>query len=382
MIWTSVIGQDRVKKQIVEIIRSGRLAHAYLFHGPDGVGKDAVAMELARVLLCERGELSACGTCSSCLKVRLNQHPDVWFIISLPRGKNEESDDPPMEKLSAGEVALVQEQLRLKGGNPYHRIVIPRSNVIKANSIRALRKGAALSTFSGRYRIVIISHAEEMSEEASNMLLKTLEEPGKGALFILTSSHPELLLPTIRSRCQLVRFDSLSAEEIQDALVGRGLAEAHHAALIARLALGSYTRAIDLLDEDIGNERREALEFIMNALGSSFIALVDQIQELTAGKDRDKLIRFLNLLLIWFRDALVLREEGEIISVDQRDELTRFVKRFPNANIRHLLEEIENAITSVERNVYMLFVLIQLSLRLKDLVHNDETRVYLREPIS
>ena len=375
MIWASVIGQDRVKKQLLEIIRSGRLAHAYLFHGDEGVGKDAMALELARVLLCEQQGVSACGECSSCVKIPKGQHPDVWLITSLPRGRNEAGEDPPLEKLSDDDVKIVREQLRLKAENPYHCITIPRSNVIKVNSIRAVRREATLSTFSGRRRVVIVLRAEEMGEEAANTLLKTLEEPLPGTMFILTSSHPDMLLPTIRSRCQSVRFESLTAENIQGALIGRGLAESHHAQLVARLALGSYTRALELLNEDINAERRAALEFIMNALGPSFIKLIDQIEELTSPGDRDRLIRFLNLLLVWFRDALVLREERAVINLDQHGELTRFVKKFPGAKLGRVLEEIDHAVFLVERNVYMMFVLVQLALRLRDCILNASSGV-------
>jgi len=365
MIWPSIIGQERVKRHLAEVLRSGRLPHAYLFSGSDGVGKDAMALELGRVLHCERQGMEACEECRSCVQLRSLQHPDVKLVCALPRHKDEQSDTPPLAKLSEQDINTIRDQLKLKGKNPYHRIAIPRANVIKINSIREVRRDSALSTFERRRRLVIISRAEEMGAEASNALLKTLEEPSGHTMLILTTSQPESLLPTIRSRCQTVRFDQLTAEEIEDALVRKNLAEKSRAELVSRLALGSFSRALELLGEDIAAERQDALAFVMNSLGSNFPRLMDQVEELSKSKDRDVLTRFLSLLLIWFRDALVLREGQKIISFDQKDELMRFTTKFPHANLAHVITEIERAIFLLQRNVYIVFVLLQLSIQLK-----------------
>lgn len=238
-VWPRVIGQRRVKGTLLAARRSGRLPHAYLFYGGEGVGKDAAALELARVLRCERGEDEACGVCPSCLRVSTMQHPDVRLIIALPRGAQEKDDDGPLAKLTEAEVRVVQEQLALKGADPYHRIQIPKANVIKVNSVREIRRESSMSTSDSRTRVFIISGADAMNDASANTLLKTLEEPPGDTMFILTTSRREALLPTILSRCQLVRFDPLTEEEITSALVGRGHMDAARAALLARLAGGA-----------------------------------------------------------------------------------------------------------------------------------------------
>jgi DNA polymerase-3 subunit delta' len=126
-----------VKETLLAARRSGRLPHAYLFYGGEGVGKDAAALELARVLRCERGGEEACGECSSCVRMATMQHPDVHLIIPLPRGSQEKDDDEPMAKLTEGDVRTVQEQLRLKGADPYHRIQIPRMSSRSTASVRS-----------------------------------------------------------------------------------------------------------------------------------------------------------------------------------------------------------------------------------------------------
>jgi len=367
MIWPAVIGQHRVKNQLRALLSAGRLAHAYLFHGEEGVGKDAMALQLAAVLHCEREGIEPCGSCKSCRMLARLQHPDVHLVFSLPTGQNESKGDAPFEKLTGPDLEAAREQIRLKAGDPYHRITIPRASLIRVNSIREIRREAMLSTSGSRRRVVIISRADEMNEEASNALLKILEEPTGNTLFLLTSAYPDRLLPTIRSRCHLVRFDVLSASEISERLIYDGVAteEAH---LVAHLSMGSYLRSRELLSEDVESERSLALEFIRLALGSSFTNLMARIDVLAAEKDRDRVIRFLNLVGLWFRDALVLREGRAILNADQRESLERFLARFPAADFPAIIDETDQAVSLVRRNGYIPLVLIRLSIRLKRII--------------
>lgn len=364
-LWPRVIGQHRVKGILLSALRARRLPHAYLFYGSDGVGKDAMALELARVLHCETNGEEACGTCSSCVRLQSMQHPDVKFVVALPVGKSEESDDPPLARLVEADLRVVQEQLLLKGRNPYHRVAIPRANVIKINSIREVRRHATMSAFSGRKKIVIISHAEEMGEPAANTLLKTLEEPSGDTLIILTTPQREALLPTIISRCQPVRFDTLTEDEICSALVAREGVPEEKAALVARLANGSYVRALELLADDVAGQRSAVVGFIRLALSANAVALVNQVDALSEGGDRDRVLNVLTLMLVWFRDALVLSRGGSIINVDQVEDLQRFVGRFPAADLVQVIAEVDRAISLVNKNVYIRLVLLQLCVALR-----------------
>lgn len=365
MIWQRVIGQERVKAQILELLKTGRLAHAYLFQGDDGVGKDAMAIQLARAIHCSESGFEPCGTCPSCLKLASLQHPDVHLLFSLPVGKDEKKGDLPMEKLSGPEVDAVREQIRLKGKNPYHRISVPRATVIKVNSIRDIRRESVLSTMGSSRRVVIISRADEMNEESSNALLKTLEEPATNTLFILTSTFPERLLPTIRSRCHIVQFDPLGPAEIAGRLVADGMASEADAKLVAHLAMGSFRRASELLGEDMAAERKQALDFVRLVMGGSFSHLMKRIDDLSAEKDRDLVVRFLNLIALWFRDTLVHREGGDILNVDQHESIQKFVGRFPAVNYPDILGQLDGAVSLVRRNGYIPLVLVRLSLELK-----------------
>jgi DNA polymerase-3 subunit delta' len=362
--WPRVIGQERVKLTLHSAFRSGRLPHAYCFYGPEGVGKDAMALELSRLIHCRRAGDEACGECESCEKIRTLQHPDVQLITALPLGKGEEKGDPPLAKLTQDDLATVQGEYRRKGENPYLRLSIPKANIIKINSIRELRREASMTSYGGGKRVFLISRADEMGDEASNALLKTLEEPSGDCLIVLTTSNRDALLPTIVSRCQQVRFDPLTEDDIRSALLERTGTDPAHAALVARLANGSYTRALELLEADVFEERTFVVGFIRNALSGSATRVVADVDTVAAWKDRDQVIRFLMFVQMWFRDALVLTRGGTIINLDQQDDLQRFVARNPDADLLRALRETERAISLVSRNGYIKLVMLHLAIQL------------------
>ncbi len=365
VLWPRVIGQARVKRTLLSALRTGRLAHAYLFHGPEGVGKDAMALELSRILHCERGGESACGECDSCLRVAAMQHPDVQLITALPTGKSEEKDDPPLSKLTADDITTIREEYRKKGENPYYRLDIPRALVIKISSIREVRREATLTSYGGKKRIFVISRAEDMEDAAANALLKTLEEPAGDCLILMTAANRESLLPTIISRCQQVRFDPLNAEDIGRALIERQGVDPSRASLISRLSNGSYSRALDLLSADVFEERAFAVEFIRNALSGNAARVIDDAERIASWKNRDQVQRFLVTILMWFRDAMVLKEGGTIINLDQEEDLRRFLTRNPRADILAAMAETERALSLLDRNAYIKLVLYTLATRLR-----------------
>jgi DNA polymerase-3 subunit delta' len=114
MAWSNVIGQDRVKRILINAILSERIPNAYLFYGPEGVGKDAMAIEFAKALNCERKKGEACDECKTCKSISEFSHPNIKLIFKLPLGRNETKDDPPLEKLDEDEIKIIQEQVKLK----------------------------------------------------------------------------------------------------------------------------------------------------------------------------------------------------------------------------------------------------------------------------
>ena len=371
-LWPRVIGQDRVKRILLAALRAGRLPHAYLFHGADGVGKDAMALELARVLHCERNGTTACGTCSSCERAASGTHPDIRVVVPLPVGKSESADDDPLARLNEADLRAVQAELREKTSNPYHRVSVPRATIIKINSIRDVRRESTMSTFDGRRRVYVITPADAMGEEAANTLLKTLEEPSGDCMLILTTSRRDALLPTILSRCQNIRFDPLTEADLMEALIQRNGLDTETAGFIARLANGSYTAALGLLAEETLQERAFIPSFVRHVLGASVLPLIEDVERFAAARDRVAVERFLSLLLMWFRDAMVMTRGGRIINVDQEEDLQRFTARFPQADLLRAMAEIERALSLVGRNIYIKLVLLQLAVQLRRTIVTTE----------
>jgi DNA polymerase-3 subunit delta' len=247
----------QAQQPAVETLRrslaAGRVHHAYLFDGPDGVGKELAAWGLAQALVCEKrlaGEPDACGICSSCVRAvprppePTPRHPDV---VVLERGLY----DP---------AAIGRRS--------------PELQDISIDQVRTLVLAhAAFPPREGRAKVFIVRRAEELNASAANALLKTLEEPGARTHFVLVSSSPDALLPTIRSRTQRVRFGSLPEEVLSDLLCRRGIDRAR-ATAVAALAAGSMTQAILLCDPEASQQRDEFVSSALAAFETGYLGPV------------------------------------------------------------------------------------------------------------
>ena len=181
----SVIGQHRVKEILRNSIRNDRLAHAYLFWGNEGIGKDALAIEFAKKILCERPGEIACGECASCKKMESLQHPNVTIIFPLPGTESEKNGTE--EDVDNSTLAEIRSQIARKAVDPYFHIDIPKAKFILINSIRALKKESSLSAAESGKKVFLIFDADAMNDAAANALLKILEEPLEGTYFLLST---------------------------------------------------------------------------------------------------------------------------------------------------------------------------------------------------
>ena len=200
-------------------------------------------------------------------------------------GKSEKNGDDPINVLSEAQVAEVRDQLQMKAKDPYKRMELTKANFIKINSVREIKREAAMSVREDGEKIFIILNADMMNAEASPSFLKTLEEPLSGTIFLLTTSAKDQLLPTIISRCQLIQCDLLSDAEIETALIDSNSVDKSNARLVAQLAHGSYSNARRLSSQNMVEERKDVVEFMRLVLGKRKSALIDAIDEL-ASSDR------------------------------------------------------------------------------------------------
>jgi DNA polymerase-3 subunit delta' len=375
MTWQKIFGQQRIKRIISKAVLENRISHSYCFHGLEGVGKEAVALEFAKIANCnntfiENNLINACGVCSSCKLIATFQHPNLTYIHSLPAGTGKSDSDNPLTKLSEDQIDLLKEQYEQKSVNPYFKIELKNANQIKIGSIRDLKKNLSYSSNSEGRRFVIISKAEELTQESANAFLKTLEEPQDNITIILVTSRKDNILPTILSRCQKIKFDNLSFDHTAQALIEYNGIDEITAKLIAGLAEGSYTKALEFVDEEIITKRN----FVVDILRISFkkkvyrIELLEKIDELAKAKDKKEVENFLLLLLVWLRDVEVYKstkKERLIINQDQKETIIKFTASYGMKDIRKAIKECENGINMIRRNVQINLSLITLFLKFR-----------------
>ncbi|MEN3026374.1 MAG: DNA polymerase III subunit delta' C-terminal domain-containing protein [Chlorobiota bacterium] len=377
MAWSSIIGQHALKGFLQRAILQGRVAPAYCFWGPEGVGKDALALEFAKLLNCQSPHRSAegieaCDVCQDCRQAARLEHPAIRLIFALPPPKTR-TDGSPLLGLNDDQIALLREELRRKAEDPYHDITLPNALQIHIAAIRDLQRTLSMTpSRRGQRRVVIISEADRMTAEAANACLKTLEEPHDNTVFILTTSRRNSLPMTILSRCQQLFCPPLSDEELTTALQQRHDLSAAEARLAAAFAQGSYTKARLFAEHDIQTLRHHAIGLLRIALKPNRFRreLLHHIEQLFSSADRMRAELILGLLLVWLRDALVLSQSGNpslLVNADQHETLSAFLRRFPEANLPAMVSTVDEAIRLLYRHVNVPLLVLTTLLRCRAL---------------
>lgn len=307
MTFASISGHEQQKILLRQALARRRIAHAYLFAGPRGVGKRLLAMAFIRALLCTRGD--GCGSCASCHKIDHGHHPDCHL-------------------LEAGDSALKIEQ------------------------VRQLQKELALRPLEGAYKICLIDGVEQFTSAAANALLKTLEEPRPNTVMILLTSHPEQVLPTIRSRCQLLPFARLPRELLAGILSEQLSLDATSAAVLAALAQGSLDRALGEQRQFYLEKRPELIQALSALSAGSNIPTFQLAEELAA--DKDNLLAVLDIFETFYRDLLLLCQgcpEQQLVNLDLRQRLESLSRTTGTERLLRQLHILETARHHLQRNV-------------------------------
>lgn len=340
MSWTEVVGQDVTTTLLRRAVVTGRASHAYLFAGPTGVGKREAARVLAKVLNCAAppapGE--CCDRCIPCQNIDAGVFPDFLQVT----------------KIKGRDIKIAQIVRR-----------DPETDDLKATPVSTF---LAHRPLEGRRSVVVVVDADQMNETAQNALLKTLEEPPEYAQFVLTTANPNGLLPTIRSRSQLVNFPPLPATVVAAALQKDGVA-AEQARLLAALSGGSLGRARDLgCDEGLSRRRADAQAMLMGLAGQDDLGALGRAEEWE--KRRDELPELLDLTLLWLRDALVIAEgcpEQLVVALDALPALQDLTGRAGRVRLMQMVDAVFSARKQLDRNANIRLVLDVLMLRLSGL---------------
>ena len=302
-----ILGHERQKEVLGRAMENGRIAHAYLFHGPEGVGKRLMALALARAIVCD--EQRGCGNCLPCRKIDHQNHPDL-------------------------------------------HVLEPDGNSIKIEQIRSVKRDLNLKPLESPRKICLIEEADLMTAGAANSLLKTLEEPRGDTLIILLSAQPNRLLETIRSRCQAIPFTRHPNSRIQAELEGQLGIEATESHILAALSEGSFKKAFGK-DRDLYlEERRVLLKTLTGLSPGSILPILDFAEKLAA--DKTVLPDILEIFQAFYRDVLLTlqgRKEDELVNLDLKDKINRTASKENVASILSKLDALAEVRRQLDRNV-------------------------------
>ncbi len=349
MPWSDLENQSRAAGILRRAIQNGRISHAYLFAGPDGVGKMTAARLFAQAVNCLRSDSDPCGICVSCEKIARSMNPD-------------ESVHPDIVHLAPG---------RWIGPDGRKQA----SHTIGIDAVRDIRGNLYNAPLEAHRRVVIVHEADSMQIAAQNAFLKTLEEPMERlrTLFLLVSSRPDALLPTIRSRCQRIAFGAIPLARIKEHLLEEFELDERQADLVAALAEGSMDRARALADtgdpDEIFSERREWLDLWERFGAGESDGFPDLVR--TGSGSRDKLAFVLSLMISFYRDVLLVSSGsgGVLSNPDREEQIRREAERLSPKSVAFLIETLleiqdsQNVYTRADLAMQSLLVTYQEQLR-------------------
>jgi DNA polymerase-3 subunit delta' len=396
MQFKDIIGQDILKKELPELMQDNRMAHALLFLGKEGNGALSLAIALAQYVVCEKvnGRSAAgsqqpgqslfgdepevpnlqyqndsCGTCPSCIKAQQLVHPDIHFSYPVVTKK---SGTPP---LSTDYISEWREFIKsYPYGNLYDWLQFigaeNKQGNITANECNDIIRKLSLKSFESEYKILILWMPEYLGNEG-NKLLKLIEEPPPSTLFIFVAENESLILPTILSRCQLIRIPALKTADIEEALVSRNKTAPETARQVASVSEGNYREALQMVqhaDEDWQSLLRDWLNAMMKTGPIAQTKWVEEISKL--GREKQKqFLRYFNHLL---EEAIRLRVIGSdhFLPEKEKDFAARLNKIAGIEQQQAIIEELDKAAYYIERNANAKMLFHALTIKLYHIIRD------------
>lgn len=323
----NVVGHKDIIRYIQNAVKEKQVNHAYILNGERGSGKKMLASLFAMTLLCEKGGADPCNTCHSCKQAESGNHPDII------------------------------------------RVVHEKPNTISVDDIRTqVNDTVMIKPYQGPYKVYIIDHAELMTVQAQNALLKTIEEPPEYAVFLLLTENAEMLLPTINSRCVMLKL-----RNIRDTLIRKYLMEVmqmpdYKADMCTAFAQGNMGRAIMLANSDHFNEiREEAVQLLKYIHEMELSEIVKAVNRITAYKL--EITDYLDIIMIWYRDVLLYKatkDMDKVIFKEQIASIKEQAKKSSYEGIETILDGLEKAKARLKANVNFDLVMELLFLTIKE----------------
>ena len=351
MIYKNLIINKNVSKDLFLFYKKNKLPNAFIFHGLEGVGKEAHAIEFFALLNCKnlRNQF-ACGECDSCKKTSILQHELLHIITPLPKSKNVTKNDHPLKALNEKQKKTLIDSYNLKGSDPYFKIQLEGANRIILNSIKEIKKTVTLSIPNKKNRVFLILQAEKLcypNQESANALLKILEEPKENNLFILVTSEINKIIPTIKSRCTNIYFPILEPQQIENYLLNFNVSDT---TTIAKISDGNIHYALKIKDSI--SQKISSVEKMSDAI---LTFNIDKWNNDFKDKNKDESIDNLKLLNLFFRDLEIIKNSqssDNVIFNNFEKHYYKLLKMYPNINITQIIQNIENTQNYINMNGY------------------------------
>jgi DNA polymerase-3 subunit delta' len=362
-LFSRVVGQNRIKELLASSVEKSRLAHAYLFSGPPGVGKDALAISMALGLNCQNQVIGGCRTCASCSRALRLENPAFHFIYPVPTRPKFMKEEKYQE--------ILRERILARIDNPYKPVSFtPEMTtlpIIGIDQIRAAKQESRLMLFKKGIRIFLISQAEKMTVPAANSLLKLLEEPPEDTVIFLTTTVSRQLLSTIVSRCQQIQLDMLVEKDIIEALTLRWNVAFDKAQFLAKMSGGSLQRALELFEGNFEQKREYALELLEAVLQRDTIAQLDTFDSFLKNVKKPEVQDIFQMLLMLLRDLRSIRSglTDRLLNADCLGKLQDFNRKHPDLDLDKAAQAVFRAIDFVQKNVYLPLILHSLDQQFK-----------------
>lgn len=309
MDFNEIVGHVRQIEALKNSINNKTISHSYLFEGEEGLGKRNIALAFSKTLLCKGGGDEPCNTCNSCIKFDTNNHPDFKILSS-------------------------------ENGN------------IKSEEVEKVIRGMATTPFEGSRKVFVIDDCDTIRIDIQNKLLKTLEEPPEYMNIILITSNINKLLPTILSRCQIIKFYPLDRDKIIKLLVSDYGVDEDKASFIAGFTKRSLEKSLELVHTDSLFQKRDEIIKILDSILNG-----DKVKALTSmdffNENKENIEEILDIIIYWFRDLLIYKEIGNTPLLINRDKVEILSSQsFVDLNkINDIIYRIEDTKINIKRNV-------------------------------
>lgn len=374
MRFSEIPGQKEIIGKLVNTVNQGRVSHAQLFAGPEGCGSLAIALAYAQFVSCEdRLPGDSCGKCKSCIKYEKLIHPDLHFVF--PVIKDKRSNEPVSDNYIEQWRDFVKQSPYFSLNNWLDSIEVGNAQgLIFASEASEIIRKLSLKTFESDYKILILWLPEKMHISTANKLLKLIEEPPEKTLFILVSEEPDKIIPTIASRCQMVKVPSFKTPDIAGFLQEMYSVPVNHAADIARVTNGNIVRSIEMCkSQDTTILNLERFKSLMRfAWKRDIISIIAWSEEIASiGREPQK--SFISFALRLVRENLMLtlgQMKNSIVYLtgEEAEFSSKFHPFINQDNAYSFTEELNLAFSHVEANGNARIIFLDLALKLTRLI--------------